>query len=379
MITIPGKIPIRIHPFFWLLIALIGWISSNTIQGTALWAVVIFFSVLFHEYGHALTAMAFGQRANIDLIATGGLTSRSGPTLKLWQEFLVILNGPLMGFFLYAVALALRRVIDAEQMPVTDLLLQMALFVNLFWTLVNLLPIQPLDGGRLLTVLLEMAMGLRGVKIALFLSMVFAALLAAFFFYANNLLAGSILFLFMFESYRSWRSTLVLTEQDQDSSLQDLLKEAEEAYRTGQLPPAYEKFRAVRERAGTGALYTTASLYMADLLALQGRETEALALLQPLDSKLSADGRMLLLRLLYKTGRYAEAIDLGNRLYHERAGFDVALINAYSQAHQGDARAAVGWLQCAVREGLPDLKSYLLRPEFDPIRRDPAFQELLQK
>src|SRR5262249_30239367 len=104
MITIPGKIPIRIHPLFWLLAILIGWISSNTPIGTALWVLVILISVIVHEYGHALTAIAFGQRARIDLIVTGGLTQRSGPVLKLWKEFFVILNGPLAGLALYAIS-----------------------------------------------------------------------------------------------------------------------------------------------------------------------------------------------------------------------------------------------------------------------------------
>lgn len=376
MITIPGTIPLRIHPLFWLLILWIGWMNSLTVLGTALWGVVIFFSVLFHEYGHALTAMAFGQKARIDLVLTGGLTQRSGPPLKLWKEFFVILNGPLAGFLLYALTFLLSLKIKSEQMPLISAMLKMSLYVNLFWTLINLLPIQPLDGGRLLSVLLEMLMGLKGIKIALFISMLLAGALAGFFFYYNNLLAGSILFLFMFESYRSWKSSLNLTEQDQNSIFQDMLKDAETDYRHGFLDEALDKLKKVRDQTGSGSLYTTATVYMANILGNQKQEEEALALLKPLQSKLPLEGKMLLLQLYYKTGRYSEAIALGHPLYQERAGFDVALLNAYCHARLGDARAAVGWLQCALRDGLPDFKLYLASPDFDSVRNDPAFQEL---
>src|SRR5262249_255928 len=136
MITIPGKIPIRIHPLFWILIFVIGWLNSMSLIGTIIWAVVIFVSVLVHEYGHALTAMAFGQRANIDLIGMGGLTTRSGKTLKLWQEFLVVLNGPLAGISLYFIAFYIKRSLAAsDHLGLIHAILNVMIIVNLFWTI----------------------------------------------------------------------------------------------------------------------------------------------------------------------------------------------------------------------------------------------------
>ena len=54
MIVIPGRIPIAIHPFFWLLAAIIGWMNSGSFFGMLVWIGIIFFSVLIHEFGHAL-------------------------------------------------------------------------------------------------------------------------------------------------------------------------------------------------------------------------------------------------------------------------------------------------------------------------------------
>lgn len=375
MITIPGRIPIRIHPFFWLLIFWIGWMSSRSPMGIVLWAIVCFVSVLIHEYGHALTALAFGQRARIDLILTGGLTKRSGSSLQLWQEFLVILNGPLFGLMLAGAAYSLLQT-SLVQKPIPAALLEITLYANLFWTGVNLLPIQPLDGGRLLSVLMEMLMGVRGIKIALFISMLVAGVLTGLLFYANQLLPGSILFLFFYEGFRSWRSSLAFSEKDQNSALQELLKKAEADYRSGHLEDAIQKMQTLRQKTGSGTIYTTATVYLANIYGNQKKEDEALALLEPIKSRLPLEGRMLLMQLYYKAGRFTDAIAIGHPLYQERGGYDAALLNAFCHAQLGDARSTVGWLQSAIRDGLPNAAVYLAGKEFDPVRQDPEFQRI---
>src|SRR6187399_803252 len=100
MITIPGKIPVHIYPIFWLLALLIGWLYSFTILGAVILGFVVFISVLVHEYGHALSALAFGQQSFIELVGLGGVTQRQGKRLSLGKEFIIILNGPLAGLAL---------------------------------------------------------------------------------------------------------------------------------------------------------------------------------------------------------------------------------------------------------------------------------------
>src|SRR5262245_42811358 len=104
MITISGKIPIRIHPIFWVLVVLIAWINTYNPFEILIWAVAIVFSLLIHEYGHALTATFFGQNASIDLMGFGGMTQHDGRKLPWWQDFMVVFNGPLAGFTLYLIA-----------------------------------------------------------------------------------------------------------------------------------------------------------------------------------------------------------------------------------------------------------------------------------
>jgi stage IV sporulation protein FB len=202
MITIPGLIPIRIHPFFWILAMLIGWINTFNFVLTGLWVLVILGSVLIHEFGHALTALAFGQRAHIDLVALGGVTKRHGSKLKLWQEFIVVLNGPLAGFALGLLSYLVYKIVPNHSPDVFIYFLEIMIFVNLFWTVINLLPVQPLDGGHLLNILLEGIFGLKGLKISLFLSMMIAAAIAILFFAIQQPLVGALFLMFGFESYR---------------------------------------------------------------------------------------------------------------------------------------------------------------------------------
>ena len=161
MISIPGRIPILISPFFWFLIVMLGWLNSGSILGTAIWAAVILVSVLVHEYGHALTALLFGQEAEISLVGLGGLTKRLGPKLDRWKEFLIVLNGPMAGFALFFLSYFLLTVIPPQK-TLLVYAFEVALNVNLFWTVLNLLPVFPLDGGHLLKIILESVLGIRG-------------------------------------------------------------------------------------------------------------------------------------------------------------------------------------------------------------------------
>ena len=78
MMIIRGSIPIAIHPYFWIFSALVGWLYGQNFWGMLIWIGIIFVSVLVHEFGHALMAVAFKQKAKIQLAAFGGLTSYDG-------------------------------------------------------------------------------------------------------------------------------------------------------------------------------------------------------------------------------------------------------------------------------------------------------------
>ncbi len=69
------------------------------------WAVIFVSQILFHDFGHALTALSFGQRGVDRADGTGGLTIRQGPSLSLFREFMVVLNGLWAGFLLAGITM----------------------------------------------------------------------------------------------------------------------------------------------------------------------------------------------------------------------------------------------------------------------------------
>lgn len=377
MIRIPGNIPISIYPFFWLLTIAIGWINTFNILGTCIWVAVILFSVLMHEYGHALTAIFFGQKAQIDLVAFGGLTQRRGGKLKLWQEFIIVMNGPLAGLLLGVLAFGIQQIYLTSSSPsVFAYMVKVTFYVNVFWTILNLVPVQPLDGGKLLSIILESIFGLRGVKIALFVSLILSAFLGLFFFAVNAVIVGIMFLMMTFDSYRAWKNSMAATEQDQNLILQHLLRDADRDIYNGYKDQALEKFQHIRETARAGLIYQNATEHAAALLVEKGDFKAAYDMLRPICNKLSADSLRTLHQLAYRQGQWEEAVSLGTRAYQSYPTCETAILNALSLSILGKARLAIGWLQCAVREGLPNLQEILAKGEFDNIRNDPLFQEL---
>lgn len=378
MITIPGRIPIFIHPIFWFLIFFIGLINSTGL-GILLWAVIVFISVLIHEYGHALTALAFGQKAEIHLVGLGGLTQREGSKLALWKDFIVVLNGPLAGLLLGSAAYLLATTLDGHLHSHLEYALWITFYANMVWTVMNLLPIYPLDGGHLLRIILEASFGIRGIKTSFFISCIFAILLGILFFTEQEMVLGAILLLLAFESYRAWKGSLGMTYQDQDTKLQNILQEAEADLKNGNLDLATDKLQAIRSTTKQGMLYITATEHLASILTRQGNHQEALAMLTNLEDNLSSDALLLLHQLAFNNKDWQLAITTGDRAYQAEPNCNTALINALAYAMLKDETPAIGWFQRSVEDGLSNPKEALKKQEFDAIRNREPFQELARK
>ncbi len=374
-----STIPVRITPYFWLLAALIGWINSSSLLGTVIWVGVILVSVLIHEYGHALTARLFGQDPVIELVGMGGVTHRNGPRLKLWQEFLVVFNGPLAGLLLCIAAAILEVYLHPDPHSVWGYTLAITVLANFFWTVINLLPIYPLDGGHLLKIILEGMFGLKGIRMALLVSIIVGGALAFFFFVFQYFLTGAILLMLTFESWRAWQQAREISDVDRSEPLQELLREAENAYKAGRKEEAIELLEKIRHAAPAGVINYTASTFLAHLVYQQGEFKRAYDLLMPIRNKLTYESSVLLHQLAYRHGDLDTAIEIGNRLFQESPIYETALLNAFCYAQKGESRPSLGWLQSAIRSGLPNIKQVLHRKELEPLQHDSQFQELLQK
>lgn len=378
MITIPGKIPISIHPLFWLVALLIGWVWTYSLSGALLCVFVILVSVLLHEFGHALTAMLFGQKTRIELAAFGGFTYREGRKLSLGEEFLVVLNGPITGFLLFLAGYLVFRYIPIEN----QLLLFIVKFTftaNLFWTVINLVPVLPLDGGHLLSIILESIFGFKGVKMAIVIGLIIAVSISIFFFAIQMFLVGALFLILTFESFRSLRYYKLFSEKDRDAKTQELMQSADQDFQAGKIEQALAKLQEVRDKTKQGILYTLATQEMATIFRKQERYEEAYQLLLPIRDTLSGENLTLFHFLAYMNADFSTVIQLSGQCFQESPSYNTALINALAFGSMAKAEEAVGWLECARREGLPSIKETIAREEFDPIRKDPRFQSFSGK
>lgn len=379
MIEIPGRIPISIHPFFWLLAGLIGWMNSGgSVLLIFIWVAVILVSVLFHELGHALTSVIFKQKAKIQLIAFGGATSYEGPKLKFWQQFLIVLNGPVFGFTLFLLASFILSHYTIAS-PALHLALRITKLANLFWTIVNLLPIIPLDGGQLLRIALEAAFGLKGFKAALLIGACISGALAFYFFIMHIFIAGALFFLFAFQSFDLWRNSRHITKDDRDDENRNLIIRGEILLREGKANEAENLFSQVLEKVKSGVLATAARQYLALLKMRQGKKDEAYELLLPVEEDLSDETKPILHELSESKENHQVIVNLSKESFQIAPSQKVALRNARAFAALGQAKAAGGWLQTAWKFGKLDLDRVLEEECFLKIKDCPEFQSFVKK
>jgi Zn-dependent protease len=126
------------------------------------WMFIVFVSVLIHELGHAVVSRAFGYQPSITLAWMGGHTHPNAPGPIPWhKDVLLTLAGPLFGLLL-GVACWLGSSFVDERSEVLRYMLLVGAYANFFWAVFNLLPVLPLDGGRITSVVAMRFFGQRG-------------------------------------------------------------------------------------------------------------------------------------------------------------------------------------------------------------------------
>lgn len=371
------RLSLSIHPLFWLFAALLGYLWSHTLVGTLIWIVVIFVSVLVHELGHALTGLLFKQQVHIQLLMFGGMTTRSGPSIRLWKEFILTLNGPVAGYALSAAAFGIWYVLQPTS-PIIHVMLSSFVWINLFWSTVNLFPVLPLDGGHLLRIVLEAIFGAKGTAYALLVGVILGGAITVAAFIVGWILVGAVFFLLTFESFRGWMSYRHVVEGDRDQSLQEIYRQAELAMQSGATDRAIAGFEHVRQRTGRGLLYTAATETLARLLRQRGEPERAYEYLKQVRKRLSPQSLPLLQELAFSQHDYQTVVEVAKDCFQVNPNYSVAWMAALAHAARQEVRPAIGWLECAIREGLPDVGGALADAKLDPIRKDPKFQEFTQ-
>ncbi len=145
--------PVHIDLSFVIFIGILGFVQGLNLEELVVWLLLAAVSVLVHELGHAVLARRVGARPAITLMAMGGVTTYTPPReLSRLESLGISLAGPAVGIVLGGALLLLRP--EEDPPGLAGFALRAAIFTTLGWSLFNLLPIVPLDGGQALRELL---------------------------------------------------------------------------------------------------------------------------------------------------------------------------------------------------------------------------------
>jgi stage IV sporulation protein FB len=171
-------IRVRVHPMFWIIVFALGW--NLPLVEQLVWVGVVFVSILVHELGHVSSALFFGRRSHVVLYSMGGLTIPEAHASPLtgWRYGVVAFSGPMAGLLLALLAYLTIPLLGSTSSGLAGALYFHLVGINVVWSLVNLLPIWPLDGGQVMRSLLSDFGSDFGYSLASGLSLVTAGIVA---------------------------------------------------------------------------------------------------------------------------------------------------------------------------------------------------------
>jgi Zn-dependent protease/predicted transcriptional regulator len=184
--------------------------------GTTMWLGIlmlsIFFCVVLHEFGHALTARRFGVKTkDIILSPIGGVARLEKLPEKPIHEFYVAVAGPLVNllivvllmpyFFFYSLE-EVSNQLSSFNLSSPFEIIPFLLIGNILLAGFNLIPAFPMDGGRIFRSLLSIKLGrLKATKLASLLGNFFGILMVVYAVYTQSIITGFIgIFVFLLAS-----------------------------------------------------------------------------------------------------------------------------------------------------------------------------------
>lgn len=239
---------VRVAWGFWLASAVLGWGYSQWLDsyfftqridspGAAMllviWIAAIFFSILVHELGHSFAMRRYGVHSRIVLYHFGGLAipesfgawnagrrraslhpresiviSAAGPAVQIALAVLVWIAGRAVKMpmemdselaYYFGVDLPLR---EDPSSATTYAIFNMLVTPNIWWGLLNLIPVLPLDGGNILQNALRIFGQRDAFRTSYLVSMICAVLMALYFFRSGQTYAG---LMFAMLAYGNWQ------------------------------------------------------------------------------------------------------------------------------------------------------------------------------
>ena len=131
-----------------ILIFLLIFYFTNQIR---IYLIIMLFSVI-HEMGHIVVGLILKLRPyKIEIMPVGLNVSFYSEINNKYKEILILLAGPITNFIL---------VIISQHIDLKYMTTQEAVYSNLLILLFNIIPIYPLDGGRIIKGILDINVGI---------------------------------------------------------------------------------------------------------------------------------------------------------------------------------------------------------------------------
>lgn len=207
---------VRISPWFWLSNLIFGWgfaqfwmhFSLGALSAgfaLAIWTGAVLVSIVIHELGHAIAFRCYGITADIVLYQFGGIAIPRGSmsfgrqrSLTSLHSIVISFAGPALqmicgivvvaGFYFYGYLIRnpIWFISQLDFLETGKQISSFALwaledafaFASIWWALMNLLPVYPLDGGQISREVFTLSSPREGIRHSLILSIITGAAVA---------------------------------------------------------------------------------------------------------------------------------------------------------------------------------------------------------
>lgn len=231
---------VRVAWGFWILSAVLGWSWANSLNLAApvvgmdspgapvlllIWIGAVFLSILVHELGHSFAMSYYGTNSRIVLFHFGGLAI---PDFGAWnagrarqvgppEQIVISAAGPIAQLALAALiagigyALGIRIsllgfVISPGEYPGSAAvygLFDAIIYPSVFWALLNLAPILPMDGGQIAKNALLMSNVRNPIQASYIVSIATGAIVGLYFMQTGNVFCAIMFFMFAANNWQA--------------------------------------------------------------------------------------------------------------------------------------------------------------------------------
>jgi Zn-dependent protease len=369
------NIPVRIEPTFWFLLLFFTGFYQDPSMDSVMIGVIMTVSLLVHEYGHALTAVYFGTRPSITLEGMGGYAEYGNYGISKKQELLITINGPLFESLLIVFPFLFLRFDVFAAHPNIEYILYVTMRINIWWCLLNLIPIDPLDGGRIARYFLDKIFDDQGYKISLFLGVACAAVIAPYLYLEGSTYFPLLLLILGLQNFQKLRQEMSKNEVSHFS----LYMRGIEAERLNDFEEAKKNFKKLLN-SSDNQLKHSAIESLAKIYHSENKGQKSYELLLKADHQLLGKGKSLLCQLAFERKNYQLVSQYSRDNYSVEPSFDTAILNSQAFAFLNQPDLAAGWLVTASQFGAQyqdKIKDLLKLSTYDTVRDHAAFKNAL--